>query len=192
MPRALTAAQRAQRLSEQKEHAYKEAVAIYKAEHSQSFDSTQKRPRSLRDIVGQFGSIVNLATLSRRVKDLPSAKEVGRSRTKLKAEEETVLIKQLIFMSSRGFPYSQRMVREEATKILRARCERECTKYVPLGKRWPTAFMLRHSDQLQMYWSTSKSRLFEATSVTAHQYFPKTSQISTKRAGFLPYARRIE
>jgi hypothetical protein len=80
---------------------------------------------------------------------------VGRSRTKLKAEEETVLVKQLLFMGSRGFPHSQKTVREEATKILRARCEREHKKYVPLGKRWPTAFMFRHSDQLQMYWSSS-------------------------------------
>ena len=110
MPCALTAAQRAQRLSERKEHAYKEAVVIYKVEHSQSFDSTQKCPHSLRDIVDQFGSIINLATLSRQVKDFPSAEEVGHSCMKLKAEEEMVLVKQLLFMGSRGFPYSQRTV----------------------------------------------------------------------------------
>jgi hypothetical protein len=82
-----------------------------------------KCPHSLRDIVNQFGNIINLATLSCQVKGLPSAKEVGCSRTKLKAKEEIVLVKQLIFMGACGFPHSQKTAHEEATKILQARCE---------------------------------------------------------------------
>jgi hypothetical protein len=85
--------QHAQKLLERKEHAYKEAVAVYKAEHSASLGPKHKRPRSLRDIVNQFGNIINLTTLSRQVKDLPSAREVGRSHTKLKTKEEMVLVK---------------------------------------------------------------------------------------------------
>jgi hypothetical protein len=55
-------------------------------------------------------------------------------------------------MGACGFPHSHKTIHEEATNILQAQCEREHKKYVPLGKRWLTAF---HSDQLQMYWSTS-------------------------------------
>jgi len=70
MARAVSKAKRAHNLSIQREIAYKEAVAIYKAEHrayAASTDPKRRRPCSLQDIANCYGK---LARKLRRKEDL--------------------------------------------------------------------------------------------------------------------------
>lgn len=157
MARALSKAKRAHNLSKQREIAYCEAVAAYQAEHrayEASTDLKRRRPRSLRDIVAGYGSLITVTTLSRRVKGLPSASDIGHKRTKLKPEEESCLVDELRVQAGHGFPMTHRIVKEVATDILRRRHEREGTKFQPIGRTWSAKFMLRHSDVIKTYWST--------------------------------------
>jgi hypothetical protein len=133
-------------------------VAIYKAEHrayAASTDPKHRHPRSLRDITNCYGKLITIATLARRVQGLPSTSDIGLKHRKLTPEEEDCLVDELHAQAGQGFPMTQRMVTEVATDILRHRCEREGTKFQPIGKTWSAKFMLRHSDKIKTYWSTS-------------------------------------
>jgi hypothetical protein len=155
MVRALSAAQRAANLARAKEEAYTDAVSIYLESRRTYETSKRKAPISLRDLVTRYRGLINLTTLSRRVKGLPSASDAGRLRTKLKPEEESMLVKHLQDQAALGFPYTHRGIVEVANDILRARHERQRTQFRPLGKRWSSRFMLRHSHEIKAYWSTS-------------------------------------
>jgi hypothetical protein len=158
MVRALPAAQRALNHSRAKEAAYKDAVAIYTESHrtfEASSDRNRKAPISLRDLAARYRGLISVTTLSRRIKRLPSALEVGQLRTRLKTEEEDMLVKHLKEQAAVGFPYTHRAIMEVGNDILRARCGREHSNFRPLGKRWSARFVLRRSQEIKTYWSTS-------------------------------------
>jgi len=113
MVRALPAAQRALNHSRAKEAAYKDAVAIYTESHrtfEASSDRNRKAPISLRDLAARYRGLISVTTLSRRIKRLPSALEVGQLRTR-------------------------RAIMEVGNDILRARCGREHSNFRP----WSTS-----------------------------------------------------
>lgn len=158
MVRALSAAERAVKLSRSREEAYKDAVAIYSEAHrahETSSDLHQPPPISLRDLAARYNGLVNVTTLSRRLKRLPSKLDDARKRTILKTEEETVIVKYLQQQAAVGFPCTHRTILEVANSILRARHERERTKFQALGKNWSARFVMRHHDEIKTYWSKS-------------------------------------
>ena len=113
-----------------------------------SSDPNHKAPISLQDLAAGYKGLISLSTLSHHVKGLPSAQEAGRLCTKLKTEEEEMLVKHLKEQAALGFPYIHRGITEVANSILWACCEREHLKFQPLGKQWSARFVLKENQDL--------------------------------------------
>jgi len=76
-------------------------------------------------------------------------------RTKLKCEEEVLVVQHIRKEGEKGHPCTHRFVLGMANDILRARCKREHITFQPVGKNWSGRFVERHSNQIKTYWTKS-------------------------------------
>jgi len=158
MGKVISAAERARKLSAAKELAYASAITTYIESHAayaESSDPHRKSPVSLHDLVSLHNGLITKTTLSRRVPGGRSKSQVAHMRTKLKHEEEALIVRHIRKEGDKGHPCTHRFVLGLANDILRARCKREHITFQPVGKNWSGRFVERHSDQIKTYWTKS-------------------------------------
>ncbi len=89
-------------------------------------------------------------TLRRIVKGGRTIREFNAGKRRLLPEEEEVILKYAINLAERGFPCSQRRLREHINGILEAR---KGPNFEPVGVNFVERWAERHSERLKPFWS---------------------------------------
>ncbi|SJK99633.1 uncharacterized protein ARMOST_02941 [Armillaria ostoyae] len=110
------------------------------------------------------------STLRRIVKGGQTMCEFNAGKRWLLPEEEEVILKYAISLAERGFPCSQRRLREHINSILEAH---EDPNFEPVGENFVGCWAERHSERLKPFWSHAldHSRVRAVNVYTKEGYF---------------------
>lgn len=92
-------------------------------------------------------------TILRHAEGRPTRAQANETRAWLTTEKRRVVIEYVIETGAQGFPLSHRRLKEHVDEI----CQKKYGDQFPekgVGKRWTHRFLVKHSDEIMMAWST--------------------------------------
>lgn len=115
---------------------------------------------------------IHKSTLQRRARGGESKHEANADRAWLTPQETEIVLTYTINLADRGFPLSQRRLREHVNEICRAKYGDEFPES-GVGKQWIPRFLDKNSDRLKPYWSRAldKSRARAVNPITKEAFF---------------------
>lgn len=115
---------------------------------------------------------IDKSTLQRRANGGRSIADFNAEKGWLTQEEADIVVTYALELADRGFPLSQRRIKEHVDQICRARYGNQFPA-TGVGKQWTSRFVEKHSERLHPYWShpLDKSRARAVNEATKDKYF---------------------
>lgn len=174
---ALTLVQRKRKASEAHESRIQSALKSYYAEHPPDpplEPALGHRARSSTSIAQEHG--VSATTLWRREHGGRSVHDAHVAAQLLTPAEEKILLQLCKTLALHFLPLSHQLLQDKANAILSVRAGGSVRQ---VGARWSYRFMVRHSDEIAMYWSSGlkNARGLALNPTNIREYFEILTEI---------------
>ena len=99
---------------------------------------------------------ISHVTITQRINNMPTCADANHAmKSWLTTEETEAVIEYIVEIGVQGFPLSHKRLKEHVDEICQARLgHADGFPETGVGKKWTHRFIVKHSDQIMVLWST--------------------------------------